>query len=451
MDHKDTEDTKNGTVASALSPLDNGAKVDTAVGAPSSSVATQLGESTKVSSTDVCVPRSPSAIVASIPPSSKGILPTPLVKRKDVETAKVPKSGLILAPRPKQNRVNVPSPEVNVVSKDWASLFSTSATKQHQTGMEFFPPEKDCSQKFVVLEEEEVKEVDEAWGFILVGYVWGKSPVYTPFLQFIKKLCKSKAEIKLSLQGNGFFMARVPLTFSTSTLSKDSPEGAPEEILFEEVRRTKGNKDGNSTPQEVGTLVSQPDQVTKAQVFSQSGEAAMLSLQTNQAGKYQSGQAALSQSEQAAHLQAEASQSEHQAEKSQSGQVARSQSEQAVIPHVISFPAGQPSSESDVEIQAHFSQKSTTPVVKANANQGSQPLQMQTPLAGNNPNDPILQVVLHPEFINKAPAGKQKRVKKSAAKGEHLEGKHSLPSNPETKKNKKKKHGPLSGPSKAEA
>ncbi|KAK1321154.1 hypothetical protein QJS10_CPA03g00792 [Acorus calamus] len=71
-------------------------------------LATQLGESTKASSTDVSVPRSPSAIGASIPPSK------------------------------------------------------------------FFPPEKDCSQKFTVLEEEEIKEAEAAWGFILVGYVWGK-------------------------------------------------------------------------------------------------------------------------------------------------------------------------------------------------------------------------------------------------------------------------------------
>ncbi|KAK1313604.1 hypothetical protein QJS10_CPA06g00751 [Acorus calamus] len=76
----------DGTVASALSPLDSGATVDTTVGAPSSFVATQIGESTKVSFTDVSVPRSPSAFGAAVPPSSKGILPTPLVKSKDVET-----------------------------------------------------------------------------------------------------------------------------------------------------------------------------------------------------------------------------------------------------------------------------------------------------------------------------------------------------------------------------
>ncbi|KAK1326680.1 hypothetical protein QJS10_CPA01g01522 [Acorus calamus] len=98
----------------------------------------------------------------------------------------------IFAPRPKQNRVNVSSSHVNAVSKDWASLFNSSVTKQHHTGMEFFPLERDCSQKFAVLEEEEIKEAEAAWGFILVGYVWGKRPVFTPFLQFIKKLWKPK-------------------------------------------------------------------------------------------------------------------------------------------------------------------------------------------------------------------------------------------------------------------
>ncbi|KAK1285924.1 hypothetical protein QJS10_CPB20g00470 [Acorus calamus] len=195
-----------GIADSDLSTHEDGAAVVPADGAPPSSVAVQLGVTTNVSSSDVSVPGPSSATGISIPPSSKGILPTPPVTNKEKEPTKVPKSGPILASRPKQNRVNVYSPEVNVVSKDWASLFTSSVTKQHHIGMQFFPPKKDYSQKFAVLEEEEIKEAEAAWGFILVGYVWGKRPVYTPFLQFIKKLWKSKGEIKLTLQGNGFFM-----------------------------------------------------------------------------------------------------------------------------------------------------------------------------------------------------------------------------------------------------
>ncbi|KAK1288985.1 hypothetical protein QJS10_CPB18g00735 [Acorus calamus] len=45
-----------------------------------------------------------------------------------------------------------------------------------------------------------VVEVEEA------DYIIGKTPVYTPFLQFLKRLWKPKGEFNLMLKGNGFFV-----------------------------------------------------------------------------------------------------------------------------------------------------------------------------------------------------------------------------------------------------
>ncbi|KAK1272490.1 hypothetical protein QJS04_geneDACA015183 [Acorus gramineus] len=46
---------------------------------------------------------------------------------------------------------------------------------------------------------------------LLWGYVIGKMPVYTPFLQFLKQLWKPKGHLILLLHGNGFFTAKFNL------------------------------------------------------------------------------------------------------------------------------------------------------------------------------------------------------------------------------------------------
>ncbi|KAK1326681.1 hypothetical protein QJS10_CPA01g01523 [Acorus calamus] len=95
-----------------------------------------------------------------------------------------------------------------------------------------------------------------------------------------------------------------------------------------------------------------------------------------------------------------------------------------------------------LEAKNHVDQhpQKANPLEKANAEQGS-----NIP-TGNIPDDPVLQVVLHPEFIIKDLSVKHKRVKNAGIKGEH-----ALPPKPESKKSKKKKHGPTLGPSKADA
>ncbi|KAK1313474.1 hypothetical protein QJS10_CPA06g01306 [Acorus calamus] len=145
------------------------------------------------------------------PNTSKSILPNPQSKHQKEGTSQTTKPAPQIGSRPRNQKINVPLPEVNVASRQWASLFTTVESKSQHTTIEYYPPEMDCSQKFAVLEEEEVFEAQKAWGFILVGYVWGKSPVYIPFLQFIRRLWNPKGEITLTLQGNGFFMVKFSL------------------------------------------------------------------------------------------------------------------------------------------------------------------------------------------------------------------------------------------------
>ncbi|KAK1292578.1 hypothetical protein QJS10_CPB17g00529 [Acorus calamus] len=155
--------------------------------------------------------------------SSKGILPTPTPKLYLGESSMTanPKKGEPM--RPRRNKINVPLPGVSEEVKLWSSFFSSSDSKRPQTSVEFYAPEVDCSKKVAVLEEDEVSEAEEAWGFILVGYVWGKSPVFTPFLQFLKKLWKPKGEIILHLQGNGFFMINFSLEEDLTNVLEGGP------------------------------------------------------------------------------------------------------------------------------------------------------------------------------------------------------------------------------------
>ncbi|KAK1288375.1 hypothetical protein QJS10_CPB19g01417 [Acorus calamus] len=83
---------------------------------------------------------------------------------------------------------------------------------------------KDGTQSVVILEVEEVAETEVAWGLALTGYVLGKYPVYTPFLQFLKRLWRPpKGEILLTLQGNGFFIVRFNLEEDLLHALEDGP------------------------------------------------------------------------------------------------------------------------------------------------------------------------------------------------------------------------------------
>ncbi|KAK1304881.1 hypothetical protein QJS10_CPB11g01426 [Acorus calamus] len=142
----------------------------------------------------------------------KGILPSPA-------SSKAGKDG----PRPRKQCINVPLPTVCEEEKTWSSFFKALASKRPSTSIDYYVPTIDGPQKIAVLEEEEVAEAEAAWGNILIGYIWGKTPVFTPFLQFIKRLWRPKGELTLSLQGNGFFMVRFDLEEDLSHVLEDGP------------------------------------------------------------------------------------------------------------------------------------------------------------------------------------------------------------------------------------
>ncbi|KAK1308199.1 hypothetical protein QJS10_CPA09g00975 [Acorus calamus] len=133
----------------------------------------------------------------------------------------------VAAPKVAQAKGILPSPASSLrvceEEKTWSSFFKAPASKRPSTSIDYFVPTIDGPQKIAVLEEEEVAEAEAAWGNILVGYIWGKTPVFTPFLQFIKRLWRPKGELTLSLQGNGFFMVRFDLEEDLSHVLEDGP------------------------------------------------------------------------------------------------------------------------------------------------------------------------------------------------------------------------------------
>ncbi|KAK1281088.1 hypothetical protein QJS04_geneDACA014925 [Acorus gramineus] len=80
----------------------------------------------------------------------------------------------------------------------------------------------DGSQKVAIIEEEEAVEAEESWGHILVGYVWGKNPIYTPFVQFLHRLWNLKGVFTFSMQGNGFFMILLTKVLEGGPCSMDN-------------------------------------------------------------------------------------------------------------------------------------------------------------------------------------------------------------------------------------
>ncbi|KAK1281888.1 hypothetical protein QJS10_CPB22g00697 [Acorus calamus] len=149
---------------------------------------------------------------------AKGLLPYPPSSVRGEPSSQRPEG-----PRPRKQRINIPPPTVCEESKSWSSLFTSPSSKKANTSIDFYAPTIDGPQKLAILEEEEVAEAEASWGNILVGYVWGITPVFTPFLQFIKKLWRPKGEITLSMQGNGFFMICFDLAEDLTHVIEDGP------------------------------------------------------------------------------------------------------------------------------------------------------------------------------------------------------------------------------------
>ncbi|KAK1320156.1 hypothetical protein QJS10_CPA03g00788 [Acorus calamus] len=61
------------------------------------------------------------------------------------------------------------------------------------------------------------------WDRAVVGYIIGKLPVFTPFLQFLKKKWNPKGEIHLFLHGNGFFTVKFDLEEDLNSTLEGGP------------------------------------------------------------------------------------------------------------------------------------------------------------------------------------------------------------------------------------
>ncbi|KAK1279941.1 hypothetical protein QJS04_geneDACA024090 [Acorus gramineus] len=61
------------------------------------------------------------------------------------------------------------------------------------------------------------------WDNAVLGYIIGKIPVYTPFLQFLKKLWKPRGEIQLLLHGNGFFTVKFDQAEDATSVLEGGP------------------------------------------------------------------------------------------------------------------------------------------------------------------------------------------------------------------------------------
>ncbi|KAK1301389.1 hypothetical protein QJS10_CPB12g00380 [Acorus calamus] len=85
----------------------------------------------------------------------------------------------------------------------WKSLlFTPTSSLPNERTLSFIPPHMDDKESVVVLNPVSFKSLIQHWENAIVGYIIGKSPVYTPFLQFPQKKWKSKADFRLFLHGN---------------------------------------------------------------------------------------------------------------------------------------------------------------------------------------------------------------------------------------------------------
>ncbi|KAK1272493.1 hypothetical protein QJS04_geneDACA015180 [Acorus gramineus] len=89
--------------------------------------------------------------------------------------------------------------------------------------MTYIAPTMEGDQPVVEVDDTDYANTMEQWGKAIVGYIIGTSPVYTPFLQFLKRLWKPKGGINLMLKGNGFFM----VNFDNEEDLQEVLEGGP--------------------------------------------------------------------------------------------------------------------------------------------------------------------------------------------------------------------------------
>ncbi|KAK1297666.1 hypothetical protein QJS10_CPB15g01195 [Acorus calamus] len=127
--------------------------------------------------------------------------------------------GTRRAPLPRPGK---PQP-LALASKSWAQLFPSQTRRQSNTLLSSVELGTHEGQKFVVCEEEDLKEMDTHWALSLVGYVIGKKPYYKPFVDFLHRLWRPKGNMEILMRNGGFFIAK----FSDEDDLMNAMEGGP--------------------------------------------------------------------------------------------------------------------------------------------------------------------------------------------------------------------------------
>ncbi|KAK1318898.1 hypothetical protein QJS10_CPB04g01154 [Acorus calamus] len=164
----------------------------------------------------------PSSPSLTAPPAN------PLTKPSGSEAfPALPTSGALAhgGPPPKKQRKAVPvlPPSSTQQIRSWGSLFQHAPTKSTVGSLCFIEPTVDGTATVASLRPESYAKQIQRWNQALVGYIIGKLPVYTPFLQFLKRLWNPKGEIQLLLHGNGFFTVKFDLEEDVNSVLEGGP------------------------------------------------------------------------------------------------------------------------------------------------------------------------------------------------------------------------------------
>ncbi|KAK1259845.1 hypothetical protein QJS04_geneDACA021421 [Acorus gramineus] len=113
------------------------------------------------------------------------------------------------AAQPKQkNYFKAPPALVAQTTRSWSDLFHGTSEDVRASSLTYTEPSMVDGVPVVEIDESDYESALDRWNLAVVGYVIGKTPIYTPFLQFFIKLWKPKGELKLFLKGNGFFIVK---------------------------------------------------------------------------------------------------------------------------------------------------------------------------------------------------------------------------------------------------
>ncbi|KAK1278394.1 hypothetical protein QJS04_geneDACA016571 [Acorus gramineus] len=113
--------------------------------------------------------------------------------------------------RKQRKPISVPPPSSTLQVKNWSSLLQKASPPSIIGSLRFIKPSVDGSSVVAKLNPPAYAKNTSQWDQAVVGYIIGKAPVYTPFLQFLKTKWNPKGEMRLLLHGNGFFTVKFSL------------------------------------------------------------------------------------------------------------------------------------------------------------------------------------------------------------------------------------------------